>query len=74
MITSTIHLGDWDCGCIEEASCDLDVLKCRLMVYIGEDKIGEDVHDLTNRERIARHHISWFMRALGSNMMVEGNN
>jgi hypothetical protein len=64
--SSTSHWG----GCyfiyIYGVSCDLDVLKWRLVVYLGEEMIGESIDDLLNRERIARRHVCWLMRAAGS--------
>jgi hypothetical protein len=38
-------------------SCNFDVLKCRIVVYLGEDRIWEAIDDIFNRELIVWRHV-----------------
>jgi hypothetical protein len=40
MRSSTHHGMDCNGVCIEEVSCELNVLKCRIVVYIWEERVG----------------------------------
>jgi hypothetical protein len=63
--SSTIHGRELDCVCIEEASCNLDVFKCRLMVYLWEKRSCKAVDDILNCECIEWRHVCCFVSLRG---------
>jgi hypothetical protein len=52
----TRHGRNGDCISIQQASCYLNVLKSRLIVYFGEDRVRKSVDYLLNRRCVAWRH------------------
>jgi hypothetical protein len=56
------HGSNGDCISIQQASCYLNVLKGRLTVYLGEDRVMKSVYDLLNRKCVAWRHVGVVLR------------
>jgi hypothetical protein len=70
MIPPTWHGGAGDCICIDEVSCDLNVLKWEFLVHIGK-RIGETIDDILNSKGIAGHHALFVCEGRGLLLLVK---
>jgi hypothetical protein len=57
MGATTRHGRNGDCISIQQTSCYLNVLKGRLVVYLGEDRVRKSVDDVLNHKGVAWRHV-----------------
>jgi hypothetical protein len=57
MGATTRHGRNGDCIIIQQAICYLNVLKGRIVVYLGEDRVRKSVDDFLNCKCVAWRHV-----------------